>query len=391
MLEIPMRNRVLHDGIGFDTEELPGRRQLNERGVPDESLIVGEDRGLANVVVWVRSRNVPVADPPEKDSLPPVQLRAVNGRLVPHVLVFWNVASLELVNDSGQATNFNILGMQINMVVADGRRATVDARRRMSIPSSVRSNIHPWLNGYVLALDHPYFSVTGEDGRFKIVDLPAGKWDIVMWHERTGFLESDKYPKGRFTMKVAPGKNDLGDAKVAPMAPAAAPAAAMALARAPQERPDAEPDMLPELHRAAMTGDLQRVRDLLRIGMSANERDPRLNGTPLHYAARHGHAETVRALLDRGASVDARDINNCTPLMWAAKGGHEEAVRALLDADANIDAQDNRDWTALHFAADRGHGELVKLLVERGADRNARNRNGKTPFELKRATAAGAP
>ena len=43
------------------------------------------------------------------------------------------------------------------------------------------------------------------------------------------------------------------------------------------------------------------------------------------------------------------------------------------------------DWdekTPLHFAAANGFGEVAKILVEAKADLNAKDTNGKTPFDL---------
>jgi hypothetical protein len=186
-LVIPVRLRVRHDGLEFDTEELPERRRLMKRGIPDESLIVGEERGIANVFVWVTSKDVPIPKPP-KGPLPPVTLRAVHGKLTPHVLAFWNVTSLEMVNDTGEGANFNVRGMHSNRVLADGQRVEIAAKRPMNLPSPVTSGIHPWFSAYVMAFKHPYFAVTGEDGRFKIADLPVGEWKFAIWHERTVFL-----------------------------------------------------------------------------------------------------------------------------------------------------------------------------------------------------------
>ena len=36
---------------------------------------------------------------------------------------------------------------------------------------------------WIVVLDHPFYAVTGPDGRFKIKDLPPGKYTIEAWHE----------------------------------------------------------------------------------------------------------------------------------------------------------------------------------------------------------------
>ena len=48
-------------------------------------------------------------------------------------------------------------------------------------------------------------------------------------------------------------------------------------------------------------------------------RDARTKGeTPLHRAAAFGSEETIQLLLDRGAAIDAKDMNGDTPLSWAS-------------------------------------------------------------------------
>jgi hypothetical protein len=49
-----------------------------------------------------------------------------------------------------------------------------------------KCDVHPWMTGYVLVSSHPFFATTGDDGSFKIANVPAGKYTIEAWHERFG-------------------------------------------------------------------------------------------------------------------------------------------------------------------------------------------------------------
>ena len=63
------------------------------------------------------------------------------------------------------------------------------ARVRFAKPEpgfSVKCDVHPHESAYVAVMSHPYFAVTGRDGRFTIDNLPDGKYELEAWHERFG-------------------------------------------------------------------------------------------------------------------------------------------------------------------------------------------------------------
>jgi len=55
----------------------------------------------------------------------------------------------------------------------------------------VRCDVHRFMQGYVLAFDHPYYSVTQASGEFRIVGVPSGQHQIKVWHETLGTLQRE--------------------------------------------------------------------------------------------------------------------------------------------------------------------------------------------------------
>jgi hypothetical protein len=49
-----------------------------------------------------------------------------------------------------------------------------------------KCDVHGWMNAYVGVLDHPYYAVTKDDGKFTLKDLPAGTYTVEAWHEKLG-------------------------------------------------------------------------------------------------------------------------------------------------------------------------------------------------------------
>jgi ankyrin repeat protein len=83
------------------------------------------------------------------------------------------------------------------------------------------------------------------------------------------------------------------------------------------------------------------------------------------YAAAAGDAESARALLDRGAAVNAMNVDGKTALMAAAARGHVETVRLLLDHGAAVDTTNIHGRTALTYAEETGHTDVARMLRER--------------------------
>ena len=50
----------------------------------------------------------------------------------------------------------------------------------------IKCDVHPWMSAYVGVFTHPFFSVTGTDGKFTISGLDAGTYEITAWHEKLG-------------------------------------------------------------------------------------------------------------------------------------------------------------------------------------------------------------
>jgi ankyrin repeat protein len=134
---------------------------------------------------------------------------------------------------------------------------------------------------------------------------------------------------------------------------------------------------------ASRSGKLELVqtildRDTTAIGMS-NDR----GSTALHVAAENGHFQIAELLLDRGADLEAIDVDGDTPLMCAAIGGHSEIYKMLLSRGADADILNINENGVLHYAAMGGSVEIVNLMLDSGQDinaQNAQNQGGVTPL-----------
>lgn len=150
-----------------------------------EYHVVGAEGGLGNVFVYVREGLTGTFPPPGE----PVVLNQEGCRYRPHVFGVQVGQTLEIVNSDMTLHNIHAtpsVNDEFNMgQPIQGMRfeRTFDEPEVM-VP--FQCDVHSWMNAYAGVLDHPFFAVTGADGRFDIGGLPPGDYVIEAWHEELG-------------------------------------------------------------------------------------------------------------------------------------------------------------------------------------------------------------
>ena len=56
--------------------------------------------------------------------------------------------------------------------------------REVMVP--FKCDVHGWMNAHAAVLDHPFFAVSGPDGKFELKGLPPGKYTLEAVHEKLG-------------------------------------------------------------------------------------------------------------------------------------------------------------------------------------------------------------
>jgi len=146
-------------------------------------------------------------------------LRATGGQFEPRLPVFQAPHTLVLKNEEPDSLNFHwqsYMSIAFNRLVPAQQRVEAAIERPDVLPGSVRCSIFPWMKSCLFPCKHRYFAVSADDGTFRIENLPLGEWEFQVWHERTGRLQTDHWPRGRFTLKIEAGTNDLGLVKLHP-------------------------------------------------------------------------------------------------------------------------------------------------------------------------------
>lgn len=219
-----LKGQFLYDGDAPEPVKLVVNKDQEVCGkaspLLDEELVVGENKGLANVVIYLKSKPSAIHPDYAASDKDVMTYDNKNCRFVPRILTMRVSQKLELTNSDTVSHNSNLqpIGDQgTNPLIPPGGKAEFEFHKVQRIPQPVGCNIHGWMKGYILPRDNPYATVSDADGKFEIKDLPAGKLEIQVWHEKSGYLAAKPaWKKGAFEMEIKEGDNDLGEIKVSP-------------------------------------------------------------------------------------------------------------------------------------------------------------------------------
>ncbi len=217
-----LKGRFVYNGKAPTPKKVDtGKEPLcSKHDVVDETVLVGEDGGLANVVVFVTTKNVKVNPEYESSAKDEAVLDNNGCRFQPHILPMRVTQTLKIKNSDPFSHNSNLapLGEEAkNPLLSTDATFDYHFNKQQKVPVPISCNIHPWMKAHVVVKDHPYVAVSDKEGNFEIKDLPAEELEFIAWHENQGYLSAKSdWKKGAFKVKIKKGDNDLGDIKVDP-------------------------------------------------------------------------------------------------------------------------------------------------------------------------------
>lgn len=177
-----IRGRVTFEGEAPKPRKIDNSICHGAGEIYEEDVVVAPDGGLKNAIVYIDG----VRDPEKPDQPTPV-LDQIDCRFVPHVVAVRVGQTLRVSNS--EAEMHNVHGNPKNnssfnkSFMGKGTQDMTFARPDIF---KVTCDVHPWMKAYIGVFESSFFAVTGDDGSFEITGLPAGTWELKVWHERFG-------------------------------------------------------------------------------------------------------------------------------------------------------------------------------------------------------------
>jgi plastocyanin len=199
---------------------------MGKRKIPDEQFVVGKNGGVRDCLVFlVQPKDKPVKvhesyKDTEKDT---IKLDNKGCLFVPHVLTV-RVGQTLLIGNSDPTGHNSQYNFPTNKLAANplippkGEHKVEQFTKGETRAMPVSCAIHPWMQAYVLVQDHPYMGVSDEEGLVEIKNIPVGKHEFQLWQDNNAYLNPTggkvKTVKGKATIEIKEGVNDLGELKV---------------------------------------------------------------------------------------------------------------------------------------------------------------------------------
>jgi len=166
----------------------------------NELVVNKKNRGVRWVLVWL----APVKDFRTNFTVEPIHpsLKKVPAKVeidqptcvfVPRMTGMREGTELVYKNSAPKPHNVSVLGGDLGptlnqLLPAKTGVLEIKKVKARLMPFSYTCSIHPWMKGWIGVFKHPYFAVTDADGNFEIKKAPAGKWRLMVWQEKVGWV-----------------------------------------------------------------------------------------------------------------------------------------------------------------------------------------------------------
>jgi hypothetical protein len=113
-------------------------------------------------------------------------------RYEPHILLVPQGATLQMKSSDATLHTVHMNGAATyNLPFPFPNQVISRSMPTLGLVSLKCNGGHTWMNAEMFVVQHPYYAVTDESGRFELTDVPAGDYEIEAWHEGWNVLHEE--------------------------------------------------------------------------------------------------------------------------------------------------------------------------------------------------------
>lgn len=217
-----IKGRLVFGGAAPELPKIAGTENqefCKDQKLVDRALDVNaKTKGIANGFAFIVKPSGKNADA-EKALLEKnahVQIDNKNCEFVPRSTALMKGQLVDFTSSDPVGHNSHYTGFTNNKNVAlPPKGKTTEKLVSEARPIVLKCDIHPWMKGHMLVMDHPFFAVTDTDGSFEIKGVPAGTQNLVVWQEEVGYVTKN-LAKGIPVTVKAGETTDVGEIMLDP-------------------------------------------------------------------------------------------------------------------------------------------------------------------------------
>ncbi len=198
-----IKGKVTFDGQGPKPKKIkmdadPTCMVMHSEPVFRKEVLISEDGSFANVFVYVKE-GLGGMKFPKPDGA--AKFDQIGCEYTPRVFGVRAGQPIEIINSDATLHNVHAIAKENDDFNIGMPVKGMKLKKTFNKPETMVKmvcDVHPWMNGYVGVMTHPYFFTTGKDGVFELPNLPPGEYTIAAWQEKLGEI----------TQKIKVGPNE---------------------------------------------------------------------------------------------------------------------------------------------------------------------------------------